>query len=116
MLWHEKSEAWKEPLPGVKRRILAHSTTGLMVLYRIESGKVFPRHSHPHAQFGLFLEGGGDFTVGDKVWKMRAGDTYYIPPGVFHELVTDNAKTSVILDFFTPERSDYAGESLEPDM
>jgi quercetin dioxygenase-like cupin family protein len=100
-------------MPGVKRRILSHALTGLMVFYRIESGRTFAWHNHPHCQYGIFLEGRGKFRVGDAVWDMKKGDTYYIPPGVFHELKTE--EVCVVIDFFTPEREDYARESLESD-
>ena len=111
--WHDKPDAWKEVMPGVKRRMLSHASTGLMVFYKIESEKTFAWHNHPHAQYGVFLEGGGKFRVGDSVWDVRKGDTYFIPPGMFHELKTE--QESVIIDFFTPEREDYVKESLPPD-
>ena len=114
-LWEDKPEAWREVMKGVRRRIVAHSTVGMMVLYRIEPKSVFPLHSHPHAQFGFFLEGGGDFRVGDSVWKMKKGDSYYVPPGVMHELKTGAKSQSVIIDFFTPERQEYHPETLAPD-
>jgi quercetin dioxygenase-like cupin family protein len=113
--WHDKDEAWHEAFSGVKRRVLSHSTTGVMVLYRIEPGKIFPLHSHPHAQFGVFLEGGGDFIVEGNTWKMKKGDSYFIPPGVMHELRTSRDEVSVVVDFFTPERKDYASECPPPD-
>jgi quercetin dioxygenase-like cupin family protein len=113
-LWKEKPEAWHEVMKGVRRRILSHSPTGMMVLYRIEPGSVFPLHSHPHAQFGYFLEGGGSFKVGDSAWRMGPGDSYYVPPGTKHELRT-GSKKSVVIDFFTPERSDYHGETVPED-
>ena len=111
--WHDKPEAWKEIMPGVKRRILAHSLTGLMVLYRIEAGKTFAWHNHPHAQFGVILEGAGKFQVGGSTWEVKSGDTYFIPPAMFHELKTE--RECVIVDFFTPERQDYVKEALAPD-
>ena len=111
--WHDKPEAWKEVMPGVRRRMLSHSSTGLMVLYKIESGKTFALHNHPQAQYGVFLEGGGKFRVGKSLWEMKSGDAYFIPPGVFHELKTE--KECIILDFFTPEREDYVKEALPPD-
>jgi len=114
-LWKDRPEAWREVLPGVQRRILAHSATGLMVYYRIQPGKVFPYHNHPHAQFGVFIEGGGVFKVGDMSWNIKAGDTYFIPPGVFHELKTDTDRVTVVIDFFTPQRADYVKESLPPE-
>ena len=46
---------------------------------------------------------------------MKEGDSYFIPPGVYHELKTDPYRKSVIIDFFTPERENYAKEALLPD-
>ncbi|MDE1852441.1 MAG: cupin domain-containing protein [Thaumarchaeota archaeon] len=114
--WADKPASWHEVMPGVKRRILGHSPMGMMALYRIGPQKVFPLHSHPHAQFGVFLEGGGDFEVGGSVWKMVKGDSYYIPPGVPHELKTKEGEVSVVIDFFVPERADYHGEALDPEQ
>jgi quercetin dioxygenase-like cupin family protein len=103
-------------MPGVWRRIATHSPTGMMVYYKIEPGKVFAWHNHPHAQFGLFLEGTALFKVGDAEWRVKGGDGYFIPPGVFHELRTDGDKTCIVVDFFTPERDDYAPEAVKPDV
>jgi len=113
-LWSDKQEAWREVMPGVRRRILAHSATGMMVMYYIESRKVFPLHSHPHAQYGVFLQGGGVFKVGDREWAVKKGDAYYVPPGVLHELRTGD-EPSVIIDFFTPPREDYLAEAPPPE-
>jgi quercetin dioxygenase-like cupin family protein len=112
--WSDRRDAWREVMPGVKRRILTHSSTGMMVMYHIEPRRVFPLHSHPHAQYGVFLEGGGSFRVGGKEWAMKKGDAYFIPPGVPHELRTGD-EPSVIIDFFTPAREDYVPEAPAPD-
>jgi quercetin dioxygenase-like cupin family protein len=114
-IWHDKEEAWHEVMPGVSRRVATHATTGMMIYYKIASGSVFAWHNHPHSQFGLFLQGGGIFKVGDREWRVKGGDGYFIPPGVFHELRTDGGETCVVVDFFTPERDDYAQEALNPD-
>lgn len=114
-LWHDTDGAWHEILPGVRRRILAHSPAAMLVLYRIEPGRVFPRHTHPHAQYGTILEGGGTFQVGDRSWTIRAGDGYYVPSDVPHELHSDPAHASVILDVFAPERQDFLNEAALPD-
>lgn len=111
--WHDKPEAWSEIMPGVKRRLLAHSLTGLMVLYKIESGRTFSWHNHPHSQFGVIIEGAGKFRIGDVTRDVSSGDTYVIPPSVFHELKTE--KYCLIIDFFTPERQDYVKDALPPD-
>jgi len=114
-MWRDKPGAWHEILPGVKRRILSHSASGMMVLYKIAPGSVFPWHNHTHAQFGIFLEGGGDFKVGERMWKISKGDSYFIPQGLYHELKTDSKLATVVIDFFTPAREDYLSEALQPD-
>lgn len=114
-LWHDKDPAWHEILPGVRRRILAHSPAAMMVLYRIEPGRIFPRHTHPHAQYGTIVEGGGTFHVGGREWKLQPGDGYYVPPEVPHELHADPRRASVILDVFAPEREDFLNEAVPPD-
>lgn len=114
-LWHDAGAAWHEILPGVRRRILAHGGSGMLVLYRIEPDRLFPRHTHSQAQYGTVLEGGGTFRVGDQTWTLRAGDAYYVPPDVPHELRTDRSSPSVILDVFAPERPDFLPEALPPD-
>jgi quercetin dioxygenase-like cupin family protein len=114
-LWHDRPEAWHEILPGVRRRVLAHGPQAMMVLYRIEPGRLFPKHTHPHAQLGTFLEGGGVFEVGPSKWTMKAGDAYFVPPEVPHELTTDPERPSLILDVFAPERADFLAEARPAD-
>ncbi len=111
-LWNDQPEAWHEVLPGVQRRILSHGSSAMLVLYRIAPGSEFPRHTHPHAQYGTFLEGGGIFRVGGEEWSVKAGDSYYVLPNVPHQLTADPKISTVVLDVFTPEREDFLAEAL----
>jgi quercetin dioxygenase-like cupin family protein len=114
-LWRDSPGAWHEILPGVRRRVLSHGASAMLVLYRIEPGKVFPRHVHPHAQYGTVLEGGGVFVVGPRRWTLVVGDAYFVPPNVEHELTTDATAPTVILDVFSPAREDFLSEALPAD-
>jgi quercetin dioxygenase-like cupin family protein len=114
-LWEDKPEAWHEILPGVRRRIVAHDIGVMMVLYRIAPGSHFPRHTHPHVQSGTVLEGGGEFSVGDELWKLGTGSSYTVAGGVPHELRSDPTAPTVILDVFTPRREDFLSETVPPD-
>jgi quercetin dioxygenase-like cupin family protein len=114
-LWRDKPEAWHEILPGVRRRILASEPAATFVLYRIAPGRTFPMHQHPHVQMGVFLEGGGEFAVGPARWTMGPGASYLVPSNAPHELKTDPARESVVLDVFVPERTDFRGEATAPD-
>jgi quercetin dioxygenase-like cupin family protein len=114
-LWHDRPEAWHEVLPGVHRRVLAHAGDVMMVLYRIEPGRKFPMHTHPHTQSGTVLEGGGEFVVGSETWKLRKGSSYCVPGDVPHELQADAKGQTVILDVFTPRREELLHETVPPD-
>jgi quercetin dioxygenase-like cupin family protein len=114
-LWEEKPEAWHEILPGVHRRILAHDSSVMMVLYRIAPGSRFPMHTHPHVQSGTVLEGGGQFRVGEDTWTLRVGSSYTVPGGVPHELRAIEDSRTVVLDVFTPRREEFLHETVRPD-
>ncbi len=114
-LWEEKSEAWHEVQPGVRRRILAHDPGVMMVLYRIAPGSRFAMHSHPHVQSGTVLEGGGRFQVGPETWTLRVGSSYTVPSNVPHELLSDPVVPTVVLDVFTPRREEFLAETVRPD-
>ncbi len=114
--WSNKTEAWHEIMPGVRRRILTHASTGMMVHYKIDAGKTFPRHNHPHAQFGVILEGEGVFNIEGKIWPVNPGDSYYIPPGTLHEFSIVGEGPAIVIDFFTPEREEYVNEAMKPDQ
>jgi quercetin dioxygenase-like cupin family protein len=114
-LWEEKAEAWHEIQPGVQRRILAHESGVMLVLYRIAPGSRFAMHTHPHVQSGTVLQGGGQFQVGNETWPLKVGSSYTLPGGVPHELRADPGTTTVILDVFTPRREEFLRETVRPD-
>lgn len=102
--WSERPEAWHEFLPGIKRRILVNNSAATAALFRITPGSEVPLHSHPQSQYGVCLEGGGVFTVAGKSWKLKKGDSYYIPPSVTHGLKVETGQETVLVEFFTPMR------------
>ncbi|MGA8542541.1 MAG: cupin domain-containing protein [Thermoplasmata archaeon] len=114
-LWEDKAEAWHDVQPGVQRRILAHDSTVMMVLYRIAPGSKFAMHSHPHVQSGTVLQGGGQFRVGPETWTLKVGSAYTIPGGVPHELIADPKAATIVLDVFTPRREEFLHEAVRPD-
>lgn len=114
-MWNDKPEAWHEVQPGVRRRILAHDSAVMMVLYRIAPGSRFAMHTHPHIQSGTVLEGGGQFKVGNETWTLKVGSAYTVPSNVPHELIADPKGTTVVLDVFTPRREEFLHEVVRPD-
>lgn len=106
-LWRDKKDAWKEIFPGVHRRVLSNSQTATLIQFRFDPGCVVAKHNHPHAQFGVCLEGGGELTVGEKIWKVSQGDSWFIPPGMTHDYRNHSKKPSMVIECFTPQREEY---------
>ena len=91
--------------PGVELHTLGGQQM-LLSLVEFRPGAVVPRHSHPHEQLGLMIEGELEFFAGDEQRVVRAGDMWRIPGGVEHGVVARNGPAKA-LDVFHPVREDY---------
>ena len=78
----------------------------MLSLVEFAPHSVVQRHSHPHEQMGILLEGELDFVVGEERCRARPGDMWRIPGGVPHQ-VTAGDQPSKALDVFHPIREDY---------
>ena len=65
-----------------------------------------PRHSHPHEQLGIVIEGKIEFIVADDKKILGPGEVYVIPGDVEHEARTFDHPVKV-LDVFSPVREEY---------
>ena len=90
---------------GVTRRILAYNDGLMCVENTFETGAVGALHSHPHTQITYIISGRFRFTVGDKTYEVKAGDTLLKKDGIIHGCVA--LEGGVMLDFFTPAREDF---------
>ena len=81
------------PAPGITRRILAHGGGMMGVEASFQKGAVGEAHRHPHEQ----VEG--------QKYILHKGDSYYVAPDLLHGAVA--LEEGVILDIFTPQRTDF---------
>ena len=91
--------------PGVTRKILATMGSLMSVEVRFEKGAIGTVHTHPHEQVSYVVHGSFEFELDGKKTMIKAGDTYYVKPGVPHGVVA--LEDSTILDIFTPQREDF---------
>lgn len=104
MLAHD--EAYSEPAgEGVVRRVLGYSDDAMCVENTFETGAIGALHSHPHTQVTYIVSGKFEFTIGDKKYEVKAGDTLVKKNGVVHGCVA--LEGGVMVDFFTPMREDF---------
>ena len=98
--------------PTAHRRLLAYQAgeNGYTLNFMFAAkGTKAPPHSHPHLQVVYVLSGSGIFRCGEETAPMKAGDVLQIDGGVPHtwEEVFEDIES---LEFFTPEREDFAPE------
>jgi len=113
--WSDKTEAWHDFLPGVKRRILVNTSVITLTFYKLQPNAVVPLHSHPHSQYGICMRGGGVFTTADKSWDLKTNDAYYVPPSMTHGLKINPSEETWLIEGFAPMRRDFIKETLPSD-
>ncbi len=106
MYFHDPKERQpKELLPGIIARTFWGQKM-LAAVVDLDPNVHLPRHSHPHEQLGIVLQGQIEFTVGEEVKVLHPGDVYVIPGGVEHEARTFDRPVQV-MDVFSPVREEY---------
>ncbi|GLU34062.1 cupin [Trinickia caryophylli] len=87
------------------RASFIHAERFSLAFWKLDAGAVLPLHRHPHEMAPNVMSGAIDLTVGDETYRLRAGDTFVIPPDVPHSAVALEA--SEVIDVFAPVREDY---------
>lgn len=93
------------PEPGLVRRIGAFNDKLLLAEHRMEKGWVGTRHQHPHDQIVYVVSGTLSVTIGHETFDASAGDSFVVRGGVEHQAAA--LEDSLVVDVFTPCRSDY---------
>jgi quercetin dioxygenase-like cupin family protein len=72
----------------------------------IEPGRANPRHHHPNCEECIFvLSGECDHSLGDEVFRLRAGSMLRIPQGVYHHAVNTGAeRVRMVIAYSSPDR------------
>ena len=71
-------------IPGLTVRV-DHTSTGTVYFVSAEREVPFPEHSHA-AQWTVVVSGECRFTANGETRVYRAGDTYFIPAGLPHQI------------------------------
>jgi quercetin dioxygenase-like cupin family protein len=95
----------KEIASGAEIRV-AYGDKIMLSFVRVAPGAVVPRHSHPHEQGGVCLEGALEFTIAGETQIVRPGQGWMIPGGVQHA-VKGMESGAYVLDIFYPHREEY---------
>ncbi len=108
MFYKRDGSGYKEALEGILMKTLVYGTNTLLAEFRLEKGRVLPKHRHPHEQTGYLVSGRLNLTIGDETFPAGPGDSWSIPGEVEHgaEVIED----AVAVEVFSPLREDYLPE------
>ena len=109
MFYKADDNGFKPALPGIRRKTLTYGESTLFTEFRMEKGRVLPRHSHPHEQTGYLVRGKLILAIGNDIFEVGPGDSWCINADVEHsaEIVED----TVAIEVFSPVREDYLPEN-----
>jgi len=93
------------PFEGIEMRGV-FGTGASLNLIRLAEGAVIPRHSHPHEQIGIVVEGVEILEVAGVEHHLRPNDAYVVPGGIEHA-GRGGPGGCVVLDVFVPAREEY---------
>lgn len=91
--------------PGVQIRTAAGREM-MLSLVNLDPGAIVEKHSHPHEQVGMVIQGRARFVIGGQERLLGPGEMYVIPGGVEHRVIAE-AEGCQALDVFHPLREDY---------
>jgi len=105
MFSEPSTEGYRELLPGVELRTVAHGERTLMGLFRIAQGAVIPVHDHPQEQTGYLVSGRLQFSVEGRTVTAEPGAAWALSAGTPHGATA--LEDSLVVEVFSPLRQDY---------
>jgi quercetin dioxygenase-like cupin family protein len=105
----QAASEWFTFAPGVKARCLVEDRGTALKLYRIQPGLKLGLHHHAFAELGVVLAGEGRILFDVETRTVRAGDSFFVAPGMTHGFETaGGAEETVLLNVECPPESDVA--------
>lgn len=96
---------WEQLGGGVSRQFLGFDNQIMMVKVKFEKGSIGSMHQHFHTQSTYCASGKFEFTIGDEIKVVNAGDGVYIEPNILHGALC--LEPGILIDVFSPVREDF---------
>ncbi|KHD24714.1 hypothetical protein NM09_11135 [Vibrio caribbeanicus] len=107
MIFSQNNEQWQFVEPGIERCIVNWNDELMAVKVRFSHLAVGVAHKHSlHTQLSYVLAGRFEVQLGDRTCVLETGDSFLAAKECIHGVIA-LAEGSVLLDVFTPVRSDF---------
>lgn len=97
---------------GIARRIMGYGPDLMVVRVWFEAGAVGEVHAHPHSQSTYVESGRFRIRIDGEERELGAGEGFYVAPHLDHG--AECLEAGVLIDTFSPARSDFLGEGDRP--
>jgi unsaturated pyranuronate lyase len=115
VIYPEMIEKWPlEKHKGVISKLLVDGQSMTTLMSQWEPGAIAPEHTHPHEQIGFCQQGQIILVIDGQEFLVRAGEFYHIPSNIPHAEKNIGETVAVLIDFFSPVRSDLLQRHFEP--
>jgi len=104
----EGGPEFRELLPGVELKTLAHGDRTLLGTFKIAEGAVIPIHSHPHEQTGYLVSGRLQFEIEETTVIANPGAGWCLASNTPHGATA--LEDCIVVEVFSPVREDYLPE------
>ena len=109
MFYKANKDGYKKLLEGIEMKTLVYGEKTLCSEFRLEKGKLLPKHAHPYEQTGYLVKGRLRMTIGTETFDAAPGDSWCVPANVEH--CAETVEDSVAIEVFSPVRPDYLPEA-----
>ncbi len=110
MFYKKITVGYKEVLPGVSLKTLAHGKQTLLTEFKLSLGTVIPEHHHVSEQTGYLVSGALLLTIDGEQYEVKPGDSWCIESNVLHSVQV--LEDSVAVEVFSPVRKEYLPENM----
>ena len=105
------------PPRAIWEGVVARAVEGELItlaIVELPPGGLVPEHKHENEQIGLVIEGSVTFRIADQQREFGPGGTWCVVGHTRHE-VQAGAEGAVVVEAFSPVRSDWADADAAPD-
>ena len=106
ILKFDELERW-EFFPKIFGRVLINGERMTFFLVEVPPRSSIPMHNHEHEQMGICLQGRAEFLTQEKQRIVKKRMVYRFAPNEKHAVKALGEQTSIFLDAFSPQRTDY---------
>ena len=96
---------------GVVMQVLGVGEKMNVMHWDMADGSKVKDHNHTEEQFGLVIRGELELTIEGKVFRVRAGDGYFVPSEQWHSFVAVGSTEAI--DVFSPIKREYANPAID---